>query len=227
MQITWYGHAAFLLEATRETPPLRIILDPYREDVGRYLPVDDEADIVAISHENLKYHSYVDGVRGRSQERPEVVDGLALLETGRSRSIGGAEFTATRVWENEERLEPIAMVGVALEGIRVLHMGDCGHRLSPEEVTACGRVDVLLALAGGKPTLDLPDLVDFITALSPRIVLPMHFGNDKVDLNLLPVDELLRLTNHLPQRHFDTPTVSISPETLPASTEIWVLPPAR
>ena len=49
MRITWYGHAAFLIE----TAGLRIILDPYRSpDCGGYLPIAEPADLVIVSHEN-------------------------------------------------------------------------------------------------------------------------------------------------------------------------------
>ncbi len=47
MRITWYGHAAFLIE----TQGLRIILDPYRSpDSGGYLPIYEPADLVVVSH---------------------------------------------------------------------------------------------------------------------------------------------------------------------------------
>ena len=56
MRITWYGHAAFLIEAEGT----RIILDPYRSpDSGGYEPIDDTADLVVVSHENDKYHSHL------------------------------------------------------------------------------------------------------------------------------------------------------------------------
>jgi L-ascorbate metabolism protein UlaG (beta-lactamase superfamily) len=56
MQITWYGHAAFLIE----TEGLRIILDPYRSpDSGGYQPIADPADLVVVSHENDRYHSHI------------------------------------------------------------------------------------------------------------------------------------------------------------------------
>jgi len=48
MRITWYGHAAFLIE----TQGLRIILDPYRSpDSGGYLPIDEPAGLVVVSHD--------------------------------------------------------------------------------------------------------------------------------------------------------------------------------
>ena len=225
MQITWYGHAAFLLEANNT----RVALDPYRaSDVGSYAPIDDIADVVAVSHENTKYHSYTAALRGRDGESSFVLDGLALLNQEQPQIIGEAAFMATQVWENDERREPVAMLGVTLGGVRILHMGDCGHALSAEEVFACGQVDVLLALAGGSPTLTLPDLVTFIQNLKPRVVIPMHFGNSKINLNLRPVEEFLNLLPvSIPVHQRETSTVEVTPEALPGSTEVWVLPPAR
>ena len=226
MNLTWYGHAAFLLEGvTDEGENRRVILDPYRApDVGTYAPIDDAADIVAVSHENAKYHSHVASVAGS----PEIVDGLALLNQPQPRIVRGVPFTATRVWEDAARADPIAMVGLTLGGVRVLHMGDCGHALGPDEVAACGPTDVLLALAGGPPTLALNDLVRFIADLKPRVVIPMHFGNAKINLNLRPVEDFLALLPaDVPLRRFDTATIALSPETLPGATEVWVLPPAR
>ncbi len=56
MRITWYGHAAFLIE----TRGMRIILDPYRSpDSGGYEPIAEPADLVIVSHENDRYHSHL------------------------------------------------------------------------------------------------------------------------------------------------------------------------
>ena len=230
MDLTWYGHAAFLLEGSNHKgDTVRVVLDPYQAPlVGTYAPIDDVADIVAVSHENKKYHSFVAAVRGTSDNPPIVIDGLALLDMPQPQIVFDVPFTATRVFEDDKRNEPIAMLGVTIGGVRVLHMGDCGHRLSAEEIAACGQVDVLLALAGGPPTLALSDLVDFIAALAPRLIIPMHFGNAKINLNLQPVTDFLALLpSTIPVRHFDNATVTIMPETLPTSTEVWVLPPAR
>ena len=181
MQLTWYGHAAFLLE---NNASFRVILDPYRSPgVGTYAPIDDWADLVAISHQNETYHSFVQGIRGRDGDSiPILMDGLKLLTQNQPQLVEKIPFTATEVYENEERKEPIAMVGVTMDGLCILHMGDCGHKLSAEETAACGAADVLLALAGGAPTLALPDLVAFIENLQPKIVIPMHFGNNKINL---------------------------------------------
>ena len=225
MRITWLGHAAFLIEGENDAGEgVRIILDPYRApDVGTYAPIAATADLVAISHENPKYHSHVAGVGGD----PEIVEGLRLPQDARESRACGVPFTAVRVWDSDARWEPIAMIGLTLGGVRVLHMGDCGHALGPEEVAACGRVDVLLALAGGAPTLALPDLAAFVQALAPRVVIPMHFGNEKINLDLRPIDEFLALMPRESIHRLDSPTTEVTPEMLPERTAIWVLPPAR
>src|SRR3954463_13919394 len=83
MRITWYGHAAFLIE----TLGLRIILDPYRSpDSGGYLPIDEPADLVIVSHENDRYHSHL----GQIVPPFEVVRALELPK-------GGGEFKGLRV----------------------------------------------------------------------------------------------------------------------------------
>ena len=77
MRITWYGHAAFLIE----TQGLRIILDPYRSpDSGGYEPIDEPADLVVVSHENDRYHSHL----GQIVPPFEVVRALELPPEGRS-----------------------------------------------------------------------------------------------------------------------------------------------
>jgi hypothetical protein len=56
----------------------------------------------------------------------------------------------------------------------------------------------------------------------------MHFGNNKINLNLRPVEDLLaRVRGRYPVHALDTPTVTIRPDALPVTTQVWVLPPAR
>src|SRR3954469_4917020 len=90
MRITWYGHAAFLVEAEGR----RIILDPYRSpDSGGYEPIAEGADVVVVSHENDRYHSHV----GQVVPPFEVIRALELPPEGRS--VRGIHFRAIHVFE--------------------------------------------------------------------------------------------------------------------------------
>jgi L-ascorbate metabolism protein UlaG (beta-lactamase superfamily) len=230
MKITWLGHAAFLIETATPHGAVRIITDPYSSKIG-YDPIDKAADVVTLSHENPKYHSCLDDVQGD----PHLVRGLEMLESGAAPvETHGLRLGAVQVYEKfdfetGQGEGPNAMMWLESEGLRVLHMGDVGHRLTDEHVTACGPVDVLLAAAGGPPTIELPDLKSFIDRLRPVLVLPMHYGTDKIDLNIVPVTELTVLFDPAQVRHDLTPTMEVSRATLPQSNRpfVVVLPSAR
>src|SRR5437588_10765609 len=117
MRITWYGHAAFLIE----TGGLRVILDPYRSpDSGGYEPIAEPADIVAVSHENDRYHSHL----GQIVPPFEVVRGLEI--SGEGQIVRGIRFEAVRVFETPERRpeDAVTILHFRSEGLHVVHLGD-------------------------------------------------------------------------------------------------------
>lgn len=215
MKITWLGHAAFLIE----TQGVNVILDPYSSRIG-YAPIDLSADIVTVSHDNPKYHSCLDELR----EVGEVVRGLELQGAIERHGI---KIGAVQVYENEAGDGPNAMVWLESEGLRVLHMGDVGHRITPEQIATCGRVDVLLALAGGSPTIEMAPLYEFIEALQPRIVIPMHFGVPHLDFKLQPVEEFLVGFSPEQIQQSESSTLEVSRETLPQELAVCLLAHAR
>src|SRR5437763_17210923 len=153
MRITWYGHAAFLIE----TQGLRIILDPYRSpDSGGYLPIDEPADLVIVSHENDRYHSHL----GQIVPPFEVVRALELPD-------GGCEFKGLRVqaihvFETPERKpeDEVTIVHFESDGLRLVFLGDLGHLLTNTELAPLRRAEVVLVPAGGAPTIDFPEIPD-------------------------------------------------------------------
>ena len=109
MRITWYGHAAFLIE----TQGLRIILDPYRSpDSGGYEPIAEPADLVVVSHENDRYHSHL----GQIVPPFEVVRALELPPEGKV--FRGIRFESVHVFETAERLpeDEVTIVHFRAEG---------------------------------------------------------------------------------------------------------------
>ena len=220
LKITWFGHAAFLLES--ET--VRVLLDPYRSpDVGSYVPIDTPCDIVLVSHLNPKYHSHWEAALGK----PIRLNGLDFALRAEGIETHGIRFRAVQVWDSDTRDVPVSMPYFTLGGVSVCHSGDLGHALSPDESAPLRGADVFLAVAGGPPTVTIADLKAAIDLIQPRIVIPMHFGNGKVNLNLRPVDDLLALFAPDQIVYHDSPTLTVSSETLPTETRIVVLPPAR
>ena len=220
LKITWFGHAAFLLEANMA----RVMLDPYcAPDAGDYLPIAAPADVVLVSHLNPKYHSHWDAATGA----PRRLNGLDVAHEPDGIEAHGIRFQAIKVWESPAREVPVSMPYFLLGGISVCHSGDLGHALSPAEAAPIQGVDVFLAVAGGPPTIPIADLKAAIDLIRPRIVIPMHYQNGKINLNLRPVDDLLALFDPTQIVHHPTPTLEVSSETLPGETQIVVLPSAR
>src|SRR4051794_14805247 len=135
MRITWYGHAAFLIE----TEGLRVILDPYRSpDSGGYEPIDEAADVVVVSHENDRYHSHL----GQIVPPFEVVKALELPPEGRV--VRGLRFEAIHVFETPERKaeDEVTIVHFRAEGLHVAFLGDLGHALEEGELVPLRGADV-------------------------------------------------------------------------------------
>src|SRR3954464_13488102 len=110
MRITFYGHAAFLIEAAG----LRIILDPFRSpDSGGYAPIDEPADVVVVSHENDRYHSHL----GQIVPPFEVVRALELPPGGLD--VRGLRIEAMPVFETPERRpdDAVTIVHFRSEGL--------------------------------------------------------------------------------------------------------------
>jgi len=62
-----------------------------------------------------------------------------------------------------------------MDGLTVAHMGDVGNPLTDAQIAFFEDVDILLALAGGYLTIELPDLMKMIHRVRPKLVIPMHF----------------------------------------------------
>ncbi len=215
MRLTFLGHAAFLIE----TAGKRILTDPYGREIG-YLPVEERADFVTVSHHNPKWHSCLDEVRGDF----EVIEGLNILDSGAVR--GAISFGAARVFEQPNEGEN-AMVWLESEGVRVLHLGDCGVLPDDATLQKCGRVDVLLALTGGSPTLSLDDLMILIGKMAPKIVVPMHFGVPNLAMKALGVEAIEARFPEAQIGREAGSTLEISAPDLPKATQLRVLKPLR
>jgi L-ascorbate metabolism protein UlaG (beta-lactamase superfamily) len=220
MRITWYGHAAFLIE----TQGVRIILDPYRSpDCGGYEPIDEPADLVIVSHENDRYHSHL----GQIIPPFETIRALALPPEGTG--FRDIRIQAIHVFETSERLpeDEVTIVHLRSEDLHVAFLGDLGHPLTEPELAPLRGADVVLAAAGGPPTLDYPDIPPLLDAIGPRIVIPMHFKTPKIDLKIQPLERFLAALPDDLIRRSGTSSIEVVRASLPVTRTITLLEHAR
>jgi L-ascorbate metabolism protein UlaG (beta-lactamase superfamily) len=220
MRITWYGHAAFLIE----TQGLRIILDPYRSpDSGGYLPIDEPADLVVVSHEEDVYHSYV----GQIVPPFQHVRALELPEGGEV--IKGIRFETVRVFEHADRKpeEEVTIVHFRSEDMHLVFLGDLGHPLTETEVAPLRGAEIVLVPAGGPPTIDYPEIPTLLDAIGPRLVLPMHYKTRKINLNIKPLVKFLEALPGDPVVRTGLSSYEVSRPTLPERRTNVILDYAR
>jgi L-ascorbate metabolism protein UlaG (beta-lactamase superfamily) len=219
VRITFYAHACFRLEGS----DLSVVTDPYTPEDAGPPPVPEPADVVVMSSAVDPAHSCPEQVPGS----PRVVNALDAIE--QPVELGNCvRVEAVAASEGYDREDPRqnALYRLNLDGVAVCHMGDVGNALTDEQLEPLrGRVDVLLALAGARQTIALPDLDRAIEEIGPRIVIPMHYRLPNVRYRLGPLEDFLVRHESEPVDRTGGPTIDVRPETLPAERTIVVLEP--
>lgn len=220
MRLTWHGHACFRIVAD---DGLVVVTDPYDPETSGYRALREPADVVVRSSPTDDFHCNAHLVPGD----PTVVEALDLARSGATRTIGGVPFRATLAEEAKPDVadqDVNAMYRFVVDGVSVGHLGDAGAPLTPEQIDFLSGVDVLLALAGGPPTIPLAALRAAVDALAPKLVIPMHFRTLRLKLTQIAwIPEFLDRMDGLPVDFAFSESVEISRETLPESTRVLVL----
>lgn len=215
MKLTWYGQAAFGIEARDGT---FVVTDPYDPDKAGYRPFPTPADLVVKSSSDDDYHDNDHLVPKREGAR--VIDALELAEGEGVTESHGIAVQAIEAGEHEDHPsgdpDRNAMYRLRIDGLEIGHMGDMGNDFSEVQLRFFEGIDVLLAHAGGFPVISLAECRRVIEHVRPRLVVPMHFRT----LALRPqtmhwigafVDEMGTGNVDFATRH----TVEITRETLP------------
>lgn len=217
--IRWFGQSFFEITASDGT---KIIADPYGE-IGYPLP-SVEGKIVTVTHEH-RDHNNVGLVKGN----PEVLRGLT--EGGKDWNKIDKKIGAIRVYtvptyhdkkEGAERVKNAIFV-YEMDGLRLAHLGDLGHILTPEQLQAIGRVDLLfLPVGGGGFTIDGKEATQVADQINPRIVVPMHYKT-AARPDWPGTDEKVFLQGKANVRRLETTSFKISRDKLPREREIIML----
>ncbi len=218
MELTYFGHASFLLRASDGTT---ILMDPYDASCGYPIP-DAAPTAVTISHEHFD-HNYLQGVKGR----PKVIRGLAREGKEWAKvdeRVGQVHITTVPTFHDgsggAERGRNAIFI-FEVDGLRVVHAGDLGHPLDAEQVRAVGRPDVLLIPVGGHYTIGPAEAAAVVAALNPRLVIPMHYKTEVTGgWPIGPVDDFLKGRPGVVRQG---QTVTITREDLPPEGTVWVL----
>ncbi len=173
MDITWFGHAAFKLT---DSKGFSVITDPYTPEGVGYPTIRETADLVIISSDDDSAHCRADLIPGA----PDVVNALTVAQRGGTAVAAGLTVAAIEAaeWDHHPEHEVPGQNGMyrwEMDALKIAHMGDVGNRLTEAQQDFFDDIDILLALAGGYLTIELPDLMDMIHRVKPKLIIPMHF----------------------------------------------------
>ena len=159
MKITWYGHSCFKLESADGS----VVFDPYGDgSVPGYGPLRLNADLVLCSHAHGDH-----------------ANAAAVSLTGRKPGMKIGTIASFHDEARGAKRGPNTIHIVWTEGMRVVHLGDLGCALEPDQIETLKGADVLMIPIGGYYTIDARQALDLIAQIEPRVVIPMHYRDAK------------------------------------------------
>lgn len=197
IKIAWHGQSMFQVITPKGT---RIVLDPHNMEEYRITPI--KADLVLMSHLHNE-HNQIENVIENHKDK-DFKSFNALKKSGPNNLVIDwndidEKFKDVRFYsvasyhDNNNGLKYGKNGGWVLEvdGLRIAHLGDLGHKLKPAQLKKLGKIDVLMVPVGGVYTLNGIEAFAVVEQIKPtRYVLPMHYGT-AVYNDLLPLTYFL------------------------------------
>ena len=221
MKLKWYGHASFRIITNSGSS---IITDPYDPRTAGYKPFSEPADVIVISSDNDSFHCNEHLIPGEHI----TINALELARSGQARVEHGVRFTAVEAMEalnhREHHPDQNGLYRMVVDGISIGHMGDIGNALTQAQLELFFGVDVLLALAGGHPTLELDDLETAIKFIKPKLVIPMHFRTlTYKPRNMFWIESFLERFDDAEVEFACSSEIELSALSLPEQTRVLVM----
>jgi L-ascorbate metabolism protein UlaG (beta-lactamase superfamily) len=112
---------------------------------------------------------------------------------------------------------------IEMDGLRIAHLGDLGHKLTASMRKKLGKVDVLMIPVGGSYTLNGAEAKEVVAQIEPtRYIVPMHYGT-KAYRHLLGPDEFLDEQDEKLIKRFKTNELVIDADAVPLKNPLIAL----
>ncbi len=193
MKITWFGHAAFLLEGSK-----KVLIDPFltgnpnapvkpEELKVDYIVVthghgDHLGDTVEIAKKNdapvICIHELS---RVLARQGIETI-GMNMGGTVRAENIAVTMVPAWHSADVEDESGQIISAGmsagmiVSMDGVKVYHTGDTDVFLDMQLIGELHKPDIMLVPIGDVYTMGIAGAVKALELVKPKIAIPMHYN---------------------------------------------------
>jgi len=208
LQIRWHGHSCFEI-----TNDVTLVTDPHDgKSVGIPAPTVS-ADIILVSHDHYDHNKV------KSVEK----DSSKIVTDARKRTILNVQINGYESFHDEvhgEKRGSNIIFKFISDDITFCHLGDLGHILDEKTIQQIGDIDILFIPIGGTYTLDAEEAWKTISALQPKITVPMHYKIEGLSLPIAGNDTFLEKNTHKILKVGNE--IDIEKEEIPKEPEVWV-----
>ena len=178
MDITWLGHSCFRLHDA----DMVVVTDPYPASVG--LRIDNRpASVVTVSNTH-PHHNHTESIEGE----PKVFRDPGEYEYNGVTARG----VMTPLEDDQPRDQRNVAFSIEIGAITVCHLGDISVPMSTRMIDELKPVDVVLVPIGGQCTLDVDKIYQTLQDLDAKIVIPMHYKTEGLNVEIDPIDNFVR-----------------------------------
>lgn len=166
IDITWLGHACFMLESDS----YKILIDPYKDGYVPGLRLQKQCvHEVICSHEHTDHNFREMATILPALPSPFSVTSLETYHDDKNGNLRG---------KNKIHM-------LEAHGIKVVHFGDIGCDITDEQCDMLKNVDAVMLPVGGFYTINAEQAKAIIEKLSPRLVIPMHYKTNSFGFDVL------------------------------------------
>lgn len=175
MEIQWHGLSCFTIKGKNGT----VITDPFDHKQAGIKPPKFKADI-ALANKFYDLHHAV----AQLDSETRVFDWPGEYEAKNIIVQGVAAYDRSREEDKKNGAQKVIMYAFNVDGFKICHLSNLGHKLTQEMIEEIGDVDILLVPVGGENCLDAKKAHEVIEQLDPRVVIPMYYktGGEKTAL---------------------------------------------
>ncbi len=171
MHITWLGQTCVKLQTKHKEEDVNVLLDAYKPEEGEF-PRNFSPEVAIFS---------------RGQENAASIGTTAFMVD----TLGEIETKGVMIYGVPGNNESI-IFKLNIEGINIVHVGRITVLPSSSAMEIIGNPDILFVSVGGGKNYLTPDAAaSVVTALEPRIVIPMAYQSD-TDPNASPLTQFLK-----------------------------------
>ena len=207
MEITWLGQASFSFNSR----DVVLITDPQHTMLGR-LSSNKQPDIVTYSHTVSA---------DQPSSSTHAVAGPGEYEISHFYLSGMGTILKRDSMPEESLVNTIYTIRV--EGLTLCHLGYLTQKLTPAQIDQLGQPQILLGPVSGDGILSTSDLQETISAIQPRIFLPVQYSADESSNGQSPLGKFLSemgATDLEPQRRLNLTETNLPGELRVVTMEL-------